>query len=170
DNARAEIIACVQSMHAVADTLAHVIYFALAMDRNGATKLNERDVSARSLTKKLPLGKIREMVETLKESDGFVYLESLVNHCKHRSLVPIPYHYDLSGEPSARQGFWFAEFTHDGVSHVAREVDGYLKAEYERQSRLVIAIGNVLNDQVRSSLEGGTREALGRSSNRLTDA
>lgn len=148
DDARAEIVACVQSMHAVADILAHVVYFALAMDRNAATALEEWKISVKSVHKRLSAGAIKDILQELKGHADFVYLEALVNHCKHRSLVPIPYYYDLSGQHRAKQGFWFADFTYGETPHLTREVETYLKDEYKRQSRLVIDIGNALNAEV----------------------
>lgn len=152
DDARAEIVACVQSMHAVADILAHVIYFALAMDGNPATALEEWRISVKSVHKLLPAGPIKDMLHELRGHTDFVYLEALVNHCKHRSLVPIPYYYDLSGEPAAKQGFWLSDFTYGDTVHPTREVEDYLKGEYQRQSRLVIDIGNAVNAEVRQRL------------------
>jgi hypothetical protein len=157
DDARAEIVACVQSMHAVADILAHVVYFALAMDGSSGTALKERDISVKRVPKQLPAGAIKEMLDELKGHTDFVYLEALVNHCKHRSLIPIPYHYDLSGALCPKQGFWFADFTYDRTFYIAREAEAFLKDEYKRQSRLVIDIGNALNAEVRRRLAAGKK-------------
>lgn len=155
DNARAEIVACVQSMHAVADILAHVVYSALAMDCNPATAIKERDISVKSVPKRLAASQVRDILEELKGHSDFIYLEALVNHCKHRSLVRIPYYYDLSGEPTAKRGFWLADFTYGETLHHPREVGTFLKDEYKRQSRLVIDIGNALNAEVACRLATG---------------
>lgn len=86
----AHLTACVQSIHAVPDILAHAIYYSLGLNQaTGALKA--RDVCAgsvlRLLRRERQLSAITALLESLMSTDTFAHLAALANQAKHRSIV-----------------------------------------------------------------------------------
>ncbi|NWC83154.1 hypothetical protein HX798_23105 [Pseudomonas putida] len=141
--AAAHLTACVQSMHATADTLAHAVYFALGMNLDQATYLEPRSVTIWKVKEKLSTGPIKNLLAELVDHDDFKYLSALCNHSKHRSIVDIPFSLEMTATyPS---GIKFGVFKYNGNEISDRWALPTLDAEYARQSSLIIAIGQALN-------------------------
>lgn len=144
-HAAAHINACVHNLHSVCDILAHAVYFATAMNLSPETSIKLRDLSVRSVRRKVLSPTLRSDLTELSDNAGFAYLAALSNHSKHRSIVPIPFHLDLSGEDELPHGLKFGAFDYEGVSYAERWVSPTLKVEYQRQEALIHSIGNELN-------------------------
>jgi hypothetical protein len=146
--ASAHINSCVHSMHSLADILGQVIYLGLGMNRNPATELEPRQVNAYSVRDRLPVGELQEHLHELLAHPSYIYLSALNNQSKHRSIVPVPYSVDMTGEDAEGHGLKFSAFDYDGTFHSARWVRPFLNEEYQRQEDLVMRIGNALNDAI----------------------
>lgn len=142
--AAAHITACVQSMHATADTFAHAVYFALGMNLDPALCLKPRQISISNVMNKVSEGPIQKLLTELVDHEGFRYLTALNNHSKHRSIVDIPFSLDVTATPGP-SGLKFAAFEYEGDEFPDRWAMRTLDAEYGRQSSLIISIGQVLN-------------------------
>lgn len=142
--AAAHVTACVQCMHATADTFAHVVYFALGMNLNPETCLKPRQITITNVMKTLPVGPVRKLINELVDHEGFRYLSALNNHSKHRSIVDIPFSLDLTATPGP-SGLKFAAFEYDDAEFPECWAMPSLDAEYGRQSLLIIPIGQALN-------------------------
>lgn len=142
--ATAHITSCVQSMHSVADTLAHTVYFALGMNLAQATRLKPRLIGMARVIQLLPIGPLHDLIKTLVEHDDFRYFSALNNLGKHHSIVDTPYSLDLEqdGRP---HGLVFVSFENDTKSFEERWAMHALKLEGARQSLLIIEIGRSLN-------------------------
>lgn len=143
-HAAAHVIACVQNMHATADTLAHAVYFALGMDLNPALSIEPRKITIWNVKDKTPVGNIRNLLNGLVDHDDFRYLNQLNNHSKHRSVVDIPFSVDVTAI-DAPSGLKFSGFKYEGVDIPGCWAMPTLDAEYGRQSALIIRIGQALN-------------------------
>jgi hypothetical protein len=146
--AAAHINACVHAMHSLPDVLGQVIYLSLGMNRDPATELQERYTTIYAVRDKLPSGKLRNLVQQLVGHEDFVYLTVLNNMSKHRSIVPLPYSVDMTGEDPEGHGLKFSDFLYDGTHFDARWVRPFLVAEYQRQEALVLEIGLALNAEL----------------------
>lgn len=142
--AAAHITACVQSMHATADTLAHAVYFALGMNLDPAMCLKPRQITIWNVMNKVTVGPIQKLLSELVDHEGFRYLTALNNHSKHRSIVDIPFSLDLTASPGP-SGLKFAAFEYEDVEFPDHWAMPTLDAEYGRQSSLMISIGQALN-------------------------
>ena len=135
--------ACVQSLHAIPDIMAHVIYYGLAL--NKVSPLEERKVSARNIMKLLANDYSLKQLEALfmsMSSDGdFVYLDALNNHGKHRSLVTTAVWFDNSGQAEEPITIKFSEFNYDGIQHFPRDIRPVLTDEYGRIARSIVDCG-----------------------------
>jgi hypothetical protein len=82
--AAAHITACVQSMHTVADMLAHTLYYAYGMNLDKEKAVDAHRVGIRTVSQRLPEGKVKDQLKSLVEHESFVYLSALTNHSKHQ--------------------------------------------------------------------------------------
>lgn len=152
--ARAHVVACLQNIHALSDTMSHILCFAIGLNL-GATTIRDRDISMSKVLGLLtPLKNcnvvVRRTNELLQLGD-YRYLSDVVNHSKHRSLVePIVTHYF---EETA-EGPWDLQldaFCRGTRSYGKRSLTSFFRPEYERQSRLFVQIGCALNDALKGS-------------------
>jgi hypothetical protein len=156
----AHIIACLQSLHSLADVLAHVIYYALNMDNVAKTKMDTRRINAYSVLEKLDLvgnaNLIKTNYDSLIKDDEFVYLSANVNRSKHRSIIKRKFwiNMDPNKEYSANS-LEFYKFEFNGKPHAQRRVVEFIKNEHSRIDTLVNEIGNEINKYVSNRLKLG---------------
>ncbi len=156
--ARANITACLQSLHSLADVLAHVIYFALNLDNNDITKVDATRIDASTVSGKLNLisgaNPLKMVFESLIKDDEFVYLSAVVNCSKHREVINTWFgiNLDLSKEYSAKS-FKFYAFEYKGKKYNEQVVIEFIKNEYSRIDSLLIDIGVEINNFVRNKLK-----------------
>jgi len=147
--AAAQITACVHAMHSLADIIGQTIYLGLGMNLDPALAFKkERAVSVGNVADRLPSGPLAEQVGALVEHDDFKYLAAMNNHSKHRSVVPVGYSLDFTGEDQEGHGLKFNAFRYDGRDYAPRWVRPTLVAEYQRQEALLQGIGNALNAEL----------------------
>lgn len=144
----AHLTACVQSIHAVPDILAHAIYYSLGLNQaTGALKA--RDVCAgsvlRLLRRERQLSAITALLESLVSTDTFAHLAALANQAKHRSIVFPSLDEDLTGTRKKRHMVLFPAFVYDDGSFPQVFADDFISVEYERFSRCVVDTGIQLN-------------------------
>jgi hypothetical protein len=145
--AAANMLACLQSMHACADIMGHTIYFVLAMNLDSAKSIPDRNIDAGSVHRKLAAGSIKAAFGELIDHDGFRYLSAVVNRSKHRSVVSIPYSIQTDMSVAPWHGLKLSAFEHHGIHHNDRWAEIYLNEEYSRQQTAFQAIGQALNDE-----------------------
>lgn len=155
--AGAHVVAFLQSIHSLSDIFSHVIYYALAMNKIDSLRLAPRRISLRSVTRRLETerryGTLSTTTEALIDNTDYQYLEAIVNHSKHRSVVRTGYTVKLiRGVEERWHGLEFKEFEYDGTAYPRRWVDEYLKGEYDRQVPLIVQMGNKLNRLVEAEL------------------
>ena len=154
---RAHIIACLQSLHSLADVLAHVIYFALNMDNDNGTKLDSTRIYASSVSEKLNsisgANPLKIVFDFLIKDDGFRYLSAIVNCSKHKVLINTEFriNLDLDKEYSAKSLKFYA-FEFKGKNYNQQRVIEFIKNEYSRIKQLVVEIGIEINNFVRNEL------------------
>jgi len=147
--AYAHTIACVQSMHAVVDNMVHFAYYALGANLNPATRIEkERDITWSQVRKRLAAGYIKDGLSALLDDPSFSYLAALNNHSKHRSIVEVSYTVNLESDV-VEHGLRFNPFTYDAIVYPAKWVRPTLIDEYQRQERLIGAVGIAVNDELR---------------------
>lgn len=145
--ASAHITACIQSMHATADILAHTVYFARGMNLTTATTLKPHLIGLKKIVGLLPNGPIQEQIITFLNHEDFIYLSAVNNHSKHRSVVDTPYSLNFTDDHTPC-GLKFSSFEYDRELFEERWAMPTLKKEYARQSQLIIGIGLALNAEL----------------------
>jgi len=140
----ANVVACLQSMHAISDILSHVIYFSLNMGSDSDLKLSPRKISLHNVKDKISnkpdYSKLFSLIEQFTNHQDYRYLVDIVNHSKHRSIVGTSFTVDISGESGRPHGLEFVAFSYEQRNHYKRWIDDYLNSEYRRQDPLTIEI------------------------------
>lgn len=144
----AHLTACVQSIHAVPDILAHAIYYCFGLNlTTGALK--PRSISAGNVLKLLKqepqFNAIASRFDSLVNAKTFGHLAALSNQSKHRSIVFPSMNEDLTGTRKKRHMVVFPAFDYEGTQYQQVFVGEFLAAEYERSSQCVVQIGIELN-------------------------
>lgn len=144
----AHLTACVQSIHAVPDILAHAIYYSLGLNRS-AGALKPRDICAgnvlRLLRRESQLNTVATLLESLVSAETFAHLAALANQAKHRSIVFPAINEDLTGTRERRHMVVFPAFAYDDSPYPLVFADDFLAVEYERSSQCVVNTGIELN-------------------------
>lgn len=153
-HAEAHIVACLQSMHALSDTLGHVLYFSTGQNLNPNTRLQPRAVSIHSVrTGLLKLNpkaiELEQLTGQLIDNPDYQYVADIVNHSKHRSIIGASFTVGLTDSADPPYGLEFRAFEYNGKKYPKRWVESFLENEYGRQSALIIQIGVALNKWVR---------------------
>ncbi|TDF58115.1 hypothetical protein [Cupriavidus sp. L7L] len=144
----AHVVACVQSLHAVSDILAHAIYYSLGINLS-SDSIPERRVRVSSVRNKLQnfagYQLLSEALNSIVTHDHHAYLDALANHSKHRSLVKPGLWLDMTSGASEQFSLKFQQFEYDGNYYEEREVEIFLKEVLNQISKIVVDAGNELN-------------------------
>jgi len=147
----AHVMACVQSLHAIADTFAYATYHALGYNLK-PSPLPERSININSVKCALQQ-EHQSLVQELAffvSGEDFAYLNALTNHSKHRSLIRAGMWGDLTGKKPEPYTLEFQEFSYDKKPYPRRSILPFLQSEFDRQSLRIHEAGNVLNSVLKS--------------------
>jgi len=145
----AHLYACVQAIHAIADNLAHVVYFGLGM--NLGKVMADRDVSFHSMAAYLKKAchddasfkSLNDLFQQLKLADAFKDLSELSNQMKHPGGPPA----NLALAPSAEQTqeMRFGKFVRAGQWHPERAASNLLEEAFRVVNVAVVEVGMALS-------------------------
>jgi hypothetical protein len=143
----AHAVACVQSIHAIADLLAASVFASLNLNAKGKA-VDEHSVTfgltlERVATDSQYLG-VEAMLKALKANASFQRVEALSNKAKHSSIVRPVLNEDLTGERSERLEIRFESFERKGVSYPQAVIEDVLAPAYDLASRTTVDVGNEL--------------------------
>lgn len=112
---QAHAVALAQSLHAIPDTHAHTLYYALKLDAL-PNPLKPRDIGAYHVRNVIQaqsaFDTLGEQCQAFSESIEFKYLDGLVNHSKHRSLVLAGFYEDWTGTRAEKHELRVSAFTY----------------------------------------------------------
>jgi hypothetical protein len=138
----ANLLGCLQSMHAAADTFAHLVYYALELDHHSGLRLHIDSLSIKTLQRALhESGRHRALLDRMNELIGhgdFKQLEALVNYSKHRAIVEPVIHADGMEGISSTLTLGLPPIEYKKISYPERPVETFLEAEYLRENHLYI--------------------------------
>ncbi len=143
--ARAHIISCIQSLHSVSDILSQVIYYALDIKKAKTESEITLKKNYKWINSTGGFDVLSNMLGTLIYHDDYNYLCAVVNHSKHRSIVEPYFNVNLHKQGKNIQEMRFRNFEFDGKEYPSRLVETFIESEFNRESNLVINIGNEVN-------------------------
>lgn len=149
------IYACAQALHAIADNLAHVAYYAMGWSLEGSP--TPRDVSLGSVLKKLQRDAIQtpgyrpieQAFTALSASEHYRALTEVTNHLKHHGGLAMRVSWGASAETPFR--VFLSEFQRPDQQHPQREVSEFLEAAHETMGRAAVNVGRSLNAWLREN-------------------
>lgn len=151
---RANITAFVQSLHSVADTCSHMLYYSLALDKNDKP-LSEREICANSVLRCLKqkcksesgvYEKLEKLFRELTTGDDYTYLAALSNTAKHRSIVRSELNEDATGKREEKWILFLESFSYAGKKYRKTNARVFMQKEHDRIQHLTVKIGVELND------------------------
>ncbi|MBD8147776.1 hypothetical protein IFT37_17715 [Pseudomonas fluorescens] len=151
---RANITAFVQSLHAVADTCSHMLYYSLALDRL-PIPLKERNIYANKVLKLLEqqcddgypeYDKLCKLFREITTADDYKYLNALTNTSKHRSIVRSELNEDATGRREEKWILFLEPFWYAGEFFEKTNAREFMRKEHDRIQHLTVNIGVELND------------------------
>ena len=144
----ANVIACAQAIHSVADNLAHVVVFSLGLNL-GAKALRENEINIHKVADVLAAKDqnfvpLLSCLKALIDDPAFKAIEAFVNVTKHRGYpetrINVGPHED--GTPYV---FEFGAFEYRAVTYQERDIEKVLFPAYEAASKAVVSSGNAIN-------------------------
>jgi len=143
----AHAVACVQSIHAIADLLAASVFVGLNLNAKGKT-VDEHSITFGVTLERLATDPLYANVETLlkalRADVSFQHVDALSNKSKHSSIVRPMLNEDLTGERSDRFEIRFESFERKGVLYPQAAIADVLAPAYELASRTTVDVGNEL--------------------------
>jgi len=156
---RANIVAFVQSLHALADTCSHMLYYSLALDV-APKPLSERGINANSVLKLMEarrpsvsqnFGRLCDSFRAMTSGASYSYLAALSNTSKHRSVIRPSLNEDMTGERKDRWALLLESFSYDGTFYKESDVREFMRSEHDRIQALTVDIGIELNEFLKST-------------------
>lgn len=146
----ANLIACAQSLHSMADILGQSIYITLDLDTSLQKPINQKrrylSVINYEMKKVGLVPSLTTKIDKLLLSQEFVYLSDYVNVTKHRTLVRTAY--SVSFEEEAAHGLKISTFTYEGRVHDARWSNDFLDNDVSGIIKMIVEVGVEMNNLV----------------------
>ncbi|WP_029527757.1 hypothetical protein [Polaromonas glacialis] len=151
---RANIVAFVQSLHAVADTCSHMLYYSLALDKHPKS-LKERGIYAKEVLKLLEqlrnagyseYEKLCRLFREVTTGDDYKYHNALTNSSKHRSIVRPELNEDCTGMREEKWILFLESFWYEGKFFEKTNAREFMQKEHDRIQPLTVNIGVELNE------------------------
>jgi hypothetical protein len=154
----ANVLACIQSLHAIGDILAHAVYFSLGGNR-APNPIPLSKISIASVLERLDqvdkLNPVATLLSDLKEGGKFKHVDALANHGKHRSIIRPVLWGDATHTAEEIYALRIPGFRYKGTDYAEVHMRDFVRAEYERIARVVVDTGNEVN-AVLSGMSTGT--------------
>ena len=150
----AHVLACMQSMHALGDTLAFAIAYSLGFNQ-GDNGLQDSKIGIDSVLQRLESDvlchEIHRALRGIHTNSEFIYLADIVNHSKHRSVIAVDFHFDATGEASALYELRVPAFSFKSRRYQQRDVASLLEPLYAWLSPEIVQCGHALNTTLGAS-------------------
>lgn len=144
------VYASVQALHAIADNLAHVVYYSLGWNTQQLLPLHKvslATVSARltqEVTTAPGLAFIQQQLDALGTAPTYEALSDVTNHIKHHGGLPVRVSWGVSHE--APYEVLMSAFSRKQQVQPPREIAVFLEETYDTMSRAVVTTGRALNE------------------------
>jgi hypothetical protein len=146
----ADLIACIQSLHAIPDILASAVYYSLALDRTIKPRQGgfvNHEFVTKSLDKDefVHLKAVNAALRIATKHGAYKHLAALANQSKHYSIVFPALNSDLTGERPEQYMLTFPAFTARGKPYPQVYVSEFVPPMYEQISKSVLETGHAID-------------------------
>lgn len=150
----AHVLACMQSMHALGDTLAYAIAFSLGMNL-GKGRLEESKISLAAVASRLNYdpryADLHSSLNPILVNVDYTYLADAVNQSKHRGLISADFSFDATGTSGSKYELFLPAFAFKSRTYSQRNLSGFLDPLFVWLSPQVVSVGNALNEALERS-------------------
>ena len=149
------VYASVQAQHAIADNLAHVLYYSLGWNVDQRSPLGRVSLGtvcaqlARETTTAPELAPIQQALEALSTAPAYQALADVTNHIKHHGGLPVRVGWGDSEQTPFE--VLLSAFSRKQQTQPPREIAAFMEETYETMSRVVVTTGLALNEWLRHS-------------------
>lgn len=144
----AHVLACIQSLHSIADIMAHATYYSLGMNLS-ETPMKEAAISSSTVLSKLAnsaeLSAVHQLLTALSLQGRFEHLSALSNYSKHRSIIRTSLAEDWTGKKTERHHLKLGAFTYKGRHFPETSVNDFFGTEFNRIAQLIVDTGNSIH-------------------------
>lgn len=152
------LFGAIQALHAVADNMAHVVYYAVGWNLEGwPPKARVSFHKVLEQLGKLPDGRLQKLesifncMNELKRAPSFLLLEDASNHIKHHGGL----HATVSWEPSPDRPYELrlSEFERPDVMYPQQDAVELLEQTHLVMSKAVVGTGCAVNEWLKNSAQ-----------------
>lgn len=152
NQAAANVVACLQSLHCIPDTLSHALYYAVGL--NMSAPLAPHRISTVTVKKAFAemanLSDVASLIGQITDNSTLKHLDALVNHSKHRSIVRPSLNVDLRKSNGPTYNLEFPRIEYKGNHYPIADVEEFMEKAHSALSPQVVATGNALNAALKS--------------------
>jgi hypothetical protein len=153
--AEANMIACAQAVHSIADIFSQIVYLSLNLDKNLKKPIQENKRYLFTVNQGLiniPLfNKLHLKLNDFLTSKQFQYLNAYVNTTKHQSLIPSTISISFEENIKPIHGLKISEFLYKGVQNNAKWSKEFFEDDINFFATSFASIGNEINLNVNLS-------------------
>lgn len=145
----ADLVACVQSLHAIPDILASAVYYSLNLNAQFQPtpgRFVNHAFVVECLKGNATLSNVRKHLRAATSGTQAKHLAALVNQSKHYSIVFPALTGDLTGKRERQYMLAFPQFTSGPKTYPQVLVAEFLPPVHEQLSKSVVLAGNALNE------------------------
>lgn len=155
----AHVTACLHSLHASAETFAFTAYFSLPAALRGAPILDASSVTVglvvKQLEKQQPTLSLAHSIAALTCDGDFIYLDALVCHGKHRSLIRPNFRLTLNEIIPRSEVLVFQPFSYGKPGKRAEPypqvaIESFIEREHARLTAAIDKAGESLHELLSS--------------------
>ncbi len=137
----ADVEACCQALHSLADILAQIINIVLL-----GSSFSEEDVTFSKVKREVvPDSSVRSCMDNFRRSNAFCYINGFCNTIKHRHLIHTSFRVESGGTTRNEEGFVFHQFIYRGTTFPETWGSDILKVHREDVRQLITNIGLSIN-------------------------
>jgi hypothetical protein len=150
------VYASVQAQHAIADNLAHVVYYSLGWNVDQRIPLSKVSLGAvcaqleRETATSPELAPLQQALEALSTAPACIALADVTNHIKHHGGLPVRVGWGESEQTPYE--VLLSAFSRKQQTQPPREVAAFLEETYDTMSRAVVSAGLALNEWLGDSV------------------
>lgn len=151
----ANVLACIQSLHSIADILAHAAYYSLGLNLS-VKPLREADITVVNVLKRLrqssDLSLVHHHMTSLVQGGLFDHLSALSNYSRHRNIIRTALAEDWTGKAPERHKLKLGAFRYKNCDYPETEVRGFIEAEFNRSAQLIVDTGTAIHAALQSRM------------------
>ena len=145
--AEASLLALLQCIHATADNLGHVVYYAMNFEADPSRRIQPHRISIHSVLDLLLAGPLKNAIANFIDDPEFKHVAAIVNCSKHRSVISASVSVSFVQDVESH-GLRFDGFHYKGGWYSPRWAMQFVTAAFDATQRHLLQVGALLNHEL----------------------